>query len=1182
MATSGGAGDLIITVGGDITPLETAIAAVPEVFAGLTTEVNDAFAGLNVAATDIQNLATAAGEAVAPVQQLGEQMALFGEEAAQTATEFDFLPQVGEQLQLLTVYSGDAATSLQNLAGSAKELQPAAEGASGSMVALAANIFVAQAAFGIIKGAVMDLAEAYSNLQKEQLALGAILHDQTAANAAIESTRELANNLGLAENAAETAQQKLAAMGISLSAIPGTLTAIADGAAAMNTSFDTASQRFDQIVNSGTLMARSLTSLGINIQDVAQAMGVAGVPVSVLNTAFKNLDEQQRAAVISAAELAKNAGLAGQAASGAAGAWNQLKNTFQEVKESLGQQVAGFQGLAEVLTLTLKGIQTFGTVFLGVVNELSNVVALFLNQTINGFKSLAAVASDFAQGNFAQLTKDLKAGTDQIDANFKTFLTNAKTDWSNAGDSISKAWASSMNDVATASGAVLTPMQAAQDHATKLAQQFTSVAQGFREGKIDAADYTAALNELNKAQEAANNGLQNAGTALLLVENSYRELHVNAVNAMTDLDATVKAVDAGQASWTQYTAALDAAEKAQEALSGGLATLALSISQVDAATENLAIAMVNAQTRFEAVVEQQKSGYVSATQYTAALDALNKAQEELNGGLQNANTAYLLAINNFSQLQVAAANATTWLKAVWEAYQEGKTGIEALDAATKAYIDTQNKLNGGLYTQDTAALKVAGDYQTLQDNLTNAQKILAAVQAGIDNGTASYGQYEKALKDVQTAQDALNGTTTKAQTGTQSLTAAHNALTSSLRGVATAFQDTNGPMSTFATNLQYINGQWVTLGGQAPQAVNDLSQFATGISIVNGQMVTFNADAKEAAASAGDLATGLSEVNGQLVNLSSSAPAAAAGVSGIGKAASTAASDVMSLGQELDKTMNAAIADLNITLQAGQTFQNRWTSVFPLGAGGGFSLLPGENPPGTTTEIFGGTSTLTPAGNNAVTATGSTAAVVAQASTAVSNAMVSAIQEAQAANQLEMQAQAAIGTAAYQQLKANADAAVAAAGNAIAAAEGQTAATHALTAATTAAASGTAALGASVSSVASTIVQATAGVVAVSNLVAAAVTPLLGPGQGVGGNPNLLISGGTNLPTIGPGQGVGSTSSALNLGYSPVVGGPGISVNVNLTGAVLTGANGMQQLTEQIADNMVNTLARRGIRMTRA
>lgn len=1174
-----GGSDIVITVGGDISPLETALAAVPEAFAGITTQIDDAFAGLGTVTSDLQNLAAAAGEAVAPVQELGEQLGLFAEVPLTT------LPEVNEQLSLFATYAGEAAATTETLASASSSaaasvgtLASSEEASAASLVTLVAQLGLAYAAFQIIKGAIESVVEAYGEEQKATLALGALLGDQSQAAAAIDSAKQLADNLGLAQESAFSAQQKLIALGESLQNIPRDLTAIADGAAAMNTSFDTAAQRFDMIVNSGTLMARSLTSIGLNVQDVAKAMDLAGVPASTLTEAFRQLDETQRAAVLSSAELAKNAGLAATAASGVIGTWNQVKNAIGDAEQEIGKAIDGFSGLA---TVAVGSIRLIAQAFVGLVAT----VKIAVDAIIAGFQALlipitavGQAVSDAFTGKIKEIPSDLQAANHAIEDALKSGWSNIQKDASDAGSSVAAVWGTSMQAVATSTQAGMTQtinaVQAAQGYAEKLATQFGAISQAFAAGKVTAAQYTDALNALNKAQMDANNGLQNAGTALLLVENGYRELGVAATNAYTDLKATVAAVDAGRASWGQYVDALNTLNTAQKAANDGLEELATAANLADAAYTNLAVDYVNALTELEAVNGEVAKGTSGFIQHEAAVNAAQAAYVKLGDGILNANLAFEQALDNQRDANVSFQNLTIQVDAAYAAWRQTGQGLQQ-------YLDLVAKLPGaneaaanGLLNLATAAEMVGAQHKQLENDLANAQTVLNAVQAGVDNGTVSYGQYQKALEAVKTAQEALNGTTQAHTAATQSATAAQSYFTNSLHGATSAMNDAATVGSTFATSLQYINGQWMQLGGHAIDASSATNTFATSLQVVNGQLQNVGTAAATATSTGlNPFATELQVINGQFVSLSSSSGAASSAINNVANTAKTAAQAIASLGDELDKTMNAQISDLQISLQEGQTYQDRFSTPYWLG-GLGSTLAPGENPIGTTTKIFGGAPLGGSGkyGDQTGTATASTAA--AQAASTVSDAMVTAINEAMAANELEAAAQAQIGTDAYQALKASADAAVAAAGAAITAAQGVTNANNAQAVATQAAAASTTMLADTVTSAGSTIQAAATGVAAVTAAVAQFVTPILGPGQGVGGDANLSQLN-TNVPTIGSG-----TAGGIGNGLKPPT-SFATSLIVNLNAGTVVGNNGMQQLSTMAANEMVQQLSRLGIRLNR-
>jgi trimeric autotransporter adhesin len=1173
--------DLIITVGGDLTPLESALAGIPEAFAGVTSEIEDAFGGLNTVTSDLQNLANAAGEAVAPVETLAEQLDLFGDVPLTT------LPEVGQQLEMFATYAGDAASGANTFNNSLNQLPAAESNANSSLLELAASFYLLQQAFQIIKGAIDDLVEAYGNLEKAQLALGSILKDQSAADAAIASTKQLADSLGLAQDSALSAQQKLAAMGIALKDIPGDLTAIADGAAAMNTNFDTAAQRFDQIVNSGTLMARSLTSIGLNVNDVASAMGVLGVPVATLNTAFKDMDEAQRAAILSMAELTKNAGDAAKAASGVAGAWNTVKNAWESALQEMGKQTNGFQGLAEVISVSIKAIETVFSALMIVVNEVSNGIALAINDTITSLKTVANVVADVVAGNFARIPADIKAGTDQIDANFKLFQANAVAGWQNFSGGVAAAWGSAATTVAASTEAVLTPMQAAGSYAQRLATEFVAVARGFASGKLTASEYTAALEALNKAQMDANNGLQNAGTALLMIQNAFRQMNVAVANAATNVAATAAAVDAGTASWTQYVSALNALNTAQMAASGGLQDLGTAIDLADVALEKAAIDLVNAQTNLKAVNIAVENGTAGFLQHVAAVNAVQQAYLKLGAGIMDASTAFQQAIDNQQLANISFVNLTIQVDAAYAAWKQTGQGLQQyLDLVAKLPGANQNASNG-LIDQATALEMVTADQIKLNNAMVNANTMLAAAGAALDKGSINLNQYEKYVTAAKAAQDALNGSTKDAAESGTVAAAAITKVGTAAQGAASAtvplindmfklngtWVDMTGVAEDLVTQMQKINGTWVDMSATTGSVVD-------GMEKINGTWVDMNSGASSAA-------TDLQVVNGQLVNIAGSAPGAAAGlnavaaaaknvggsggIGGIGGSASAATGQVKTLADEINAMDKAAVdafdslngASLSLTLGANSLISRANPSSYESegGLGNSMPLLPGQQPYNTTQEIINSTATMG-------TVVKAAAAAVTDLTTAVTAATPVVVTNYNEFGQLTDAAGHVIST-----LQPLATAAI-----------NVTGAYDDMSTAVTAAVSATDASTAAINALNTGAMAAATSIAMIGTATDPFVAYLTGIGHilGVGGSQGTPVIGPLNtpyvVPTGGANGGVGGPNSALNPGtYTSHP----INLNVNLSGSVLTGANGMQQLQQQLSVGMVNQLARMGIRMTR-
>jgi trimeric autotransporter adhesin len=702
---------------------------------------------------------------------------------------------------------------------------------------------------------------------------------------------------------------------------------------------------------------------------------------------------------------------------------------------------------------------------------------------------------------------------------------------------------------------------------------FKAVASAFASGHASLSEYTAALNAMVKAQEDANNGLISFGNALLVAQNAFQLIQVAATNAATNLAAVSAAVDAGTASWTQYMAALTALNKAQMDASGGLEQLGTAMALVDAGLETLAIDSRNAETNFQAVVNEMARGEANATQYTAALTALIAAHEKLQSGMTNLADQLLLVANNQAQANVAFFNASTALQAAYEYYQKTGQGVEQLISLTQKLVAAQEAASNGIISYVSADEQLNAQQAQLTIALQNANTVLAQAQKLYEDGSISLGVYDKAVAAAKAAQDALNGTHTATAAAA---TAAANATTSlgnamkSLGTTAEAVAD--GPVSHFATSLQMINGQWVQLGGQAPALASSFSDVGAGVSMVNGQMVTLSTNSTSAGGSLNTLGDVVSQVDGKLVKLGGDAAGAASGISSVGSAAVAATGQVKTLAQEIndaDKQMVDAFDSLNgatmsLNLGANSLVSQRNPSWFGSeGAlGNSMPLLPGQQPYNTTQEIVNSTATMSAAVDTATTA-------VTALGTAATTSTAAVVTNYNQFGQLTDQFGNVI-TATVPAITTLATAATTAA----TATAASTAAMNALNTATATVTQGAIAAATAIAQIGTATEPFVAALTGIGHI--------LGVGGGNTGVPTIGLPTGTYVvPSGGANGGVGGPNSMLNTGYSPTVGGGPITLTVNLQGSVLTGANGMAQLTQQISAAMVNELARRGIRMTR-
>ena len=453
---------------------------------------------------------------------------------------------------------------------------------------------------------------------------------------------------------------------------------------------------------------------------------------------------------------------------------------------------------------------------------------------------------------------------------------------------------------------VLIAFNNAGTNAATTAGNFQLVSNAFAAGHATLSQYTTALDAMNKAQMDANNGIELAGTALLVAENAYRLLEVAATNALTNVTAVAAAVDAGQASWTQYVTALTALNKAQEDANGGLQELGTAVAMVDAAYTNLGVSFVNAQTNLEAVDIDVANGTAGFVQHVEAVNAVQAAYVKLGSGildyktaLQQANDTTTLANNSLTNLMIQLQAAyENWVKT-------GQGAQQYLDIVLKLPA-AQQAANNGLITAQTATLSVAAAQEQANNALTNANTMLAQASAAYANGSISLGTYEKYLQAQKTAQDAVNGSTNAGTAATNAATTANHAYAASLPGTTSALQAASSIGNDYATSLQYINGQYIALGGQSIQASDVTSTFASNLSVVNGVLQSVGTSALGSTTDTDKFATSLAFVNGQMVNIASNAGKAASGIQSIGAAAKSVATTVQDAFSQMDDTLGPA------------------------------------------------------------------------------------------------------------------------------------------------------------------------------------------------------------------------------------------------------------------------------------
>jgi hypothetical protein len=490
----------------------------------------------------------------------------------------------------------------------------------------------------------------------------------------------------------------------------------------------------------------------------------------------------------------------------------------------------------------------------------------------------------------------------------------------------------------------------AVETAAKTAEKaFQNVSTALQAGHATLGQYTAALNAMDAAQKEANNGLQSASTVLLLVENSYRELGVSLANATTNLKETVAAYDAGKATWQQYVAALDAVDKAQQAVNGGLVQLATAAQQVSVEQEKLLIDAQNAETRFTAVAEAYARGAATSKQYTDALNAMDAAQKNANNGLERFQTAVDAAFNSQQQLATAATNAQTAMLAQLAVFNQTGEGLVRLLSLMDKYVKSQEEASNGAISWAAANVQITKSEADAELHVANANTLLAQAKQLYADGAISIGVYQKYVEEAAKAHDALTGSTKQSTSAAQSAVPAHNALSSAVSGLAESFKVATGAIlsSTDATNqvAEHYRQLQINLVNahtelDAVQGAYDRNQATAGMLAGALQHLI---DAQRALGGATSTTTGemASQIN-ELRNLAGETAPVAAGLLNIGSAATSAASTVTSALSQIGAAINSVAGDAFQATQALDSFFNNLGTAAGASGSATINAKPGD------------------------------------------------------------------------------------------------------------------------------------------------------------------------------------------------------------------------------------------------
>jgi len=800
MADLSGLGDLVISIGGDISPLEDALGEIPGVAQNAATEIQAAFdalpsaegtAGLNALSSGLQEAGDQASVASEEFNALEDSVKAIDESA-----QSEGFGQLADGLN----EAGDAANELESdVEGAGEAVKEAADEGEEATEKFKEWIETAAEIAGItvsIEALVETLSEAvagFEAVQRAQISLTALTGSAEEADQTIEQLKTLAVGDALSFPALLTAQQRMQAFGISAEQTPALLMAAANAAAVMGTSVDQAANSIDRIGVSGAASARILTQLGLSTHDLATAMGVTD---DAATKAFKDLDQSDRLNVLVTA-LQKFQGVAADVASTLTGQWQSFKTSLELALEGIGESIATLLtgAVQQAQTSVVPGLQAIAQGFKDLGEIIGPIIGGAIQSLIQSFGDLATVIGSTMSVIAQAITQS------------NSFNISAKSIVSTIGDVTPWGlFSNSIHEAATDIQLLNASAQIAAQSALDMQTKFTSV--------------TASLKDfIDKENETDD--------SLLQVRTQFDNLKQAVSDAQDKLNLVQQAYDQGYASAGQLEQATNALNSAQKALNGTLDTSHSTIASVAADYDNLKTALATAQANLTVVATAYAQGVASLTQYTDALAKVKSAQDALNGSM--AQTPAQQVAEEFAKLQQNLVDAQSHLQAVSDALKNGQATMGMYQSAVSAVNSAQQALSGTIQASTTAVsssqAKIIDVAQALAQQATATTAVSTATSNFVGPVQATGDAIQVFAGNSQNAAAAIN----QMQLGIQVLNGSVPTLGSAFDATKVTIIGLDNAFKQTAADLQnYINGttQAIAANSDLEQSIEDVTAAA--------------------------------------------------------------------------------------------------------------------------------------------------------------------------------------------------------------------------------------------------------------------------------------------------------------------------------------------------------------------
>jgi len=780
--------DLLVVVGGDISPLQDALAGIPAAAAGITSATTDTFAGLDASLQKTVSASVQAGDA------LGTMAGQASKAASDSAAVDDAIKKLSESAQNANQSARSAAEGWNSLTPALKGAGDAAEQTSlslGNIGKFAGAFTGIQIGIEAAATALKDLGEAsvgtFAMIEKSTLALTALTGSVEVANDQIDRLKSLAVSEALSFPELVSANQRMIAMGFSTTSTNAALQSAANAAAATGVNLVMVTNSLERMSEAGTLAGRQLATLGLSMQDVAKAEGTTAANAKAM---FESLDPAGRLDVLISA-LQKYQGTAAALVASLSGQFKQLSNEILFALEPIGEAIASMLKsiMTEVQTSALPAIEQLVSASKELGSALGPVLTSVITGSISALSDLAAVAS----GAASEGLKALDGAIQGLGIGFH--LVDTETGKSTI----------SLSDFARASSAIISLGTTEYVHAG--AVEFELMGKD-----VDLA--TDALKRHNQIQHDVIAGIKELidttkyfSVNLENVVEAFHEQKAAAQEALIVLNNVKTAYAEGNASAGQlkaaqeaYNAALYAMDPAAKVAADAAKKVADSIQAlIDKASLTLKIIPTNLAEAAKAFEDTGKTVKSSLTDVDNELNNLKLKMVEIDGATTD-------MLQTWGQLETARTQLRQL--AAEQAWSNIKDKIDALGVA-------MNQATGPTRDQLTEMGKLQ---KQLQDAADAAGKVGAAVTQLVKDTSGAwhviFGPVPEAAKAIEVLGSNLQDTGEKARAaalGIEVLTGSTSDNTAATKGASaaqtelgTVFQTTSEKAAAAAVQAQGV------------------------------------------------------------------------------------------------------------------------------------------------------------------------------------------------------------------------------------------------------------------------------------------------------------------------------------------------------------------------------------------